>query len=1456
MTSLRAPLASVHCRVMVVFISLLLAALPLLASSSTSRGSFSFTSFKSGYGFVQKEVMRILQDQTGRMWFATWDGIYQFDGYGFRNYKAHPGDGVQLESNRLEDIVEDGNNLWMRGYNGSISRFDMLQHNITSLPLKGRYKAEEMVADPAGGLFIHMADNRLVRAWQTSEGTILTATFFGKNGPRINDIYVDSKGQLWILTTRGLYRWSKAQRRPVLQLALLNGQTINESCGSMLISGSEGRLVVMEHGNVRSIQLPTAAPLTSAQKVAGGFIVVGTRGDGLFVVTPQGQISQHFTASNSLLGSNIISEIRKDRRGDLWFGCNAPSVMYMEGASQGLYRFYIDGEFNADATSYRNPIHIAEDSYGHLWVSPSGNGLALFDRKNYRLIPFLDTQRQQVWTAENAVVDMFVDKQSNFWFSSKYTGLQKATYRKAQFGTLPIKANTESGYDVRGIWQDGQGRLWVGARSGVVSVFDKTMRYIGFLTRDGNISTTGQPLKCHAYCFEEQEDGTLWIGSKFGGLFRLRPRKGSGYDIAQFTADGKPFSLCHNDIFSLCIDHHNRLWIGTFGSGLCYINLRDNSPRFIHSANLLKSYPHDGFNRVRCIAVDKRGYLWVGTTSGLLRFAESFRRPEGIAFQRFTRNPYDKHSLSVNDVVDLCFAHDGRLYVSTYGGGFCRVDHPQQQHLRFLPFTVSSGLKSDVLFSGKEDRQGNLWFASENSLIKYTPKTDKIETFSNRFFGQEIDLNEGQALRLQSGHIIFPSRNHAAMLFNPTAVRVSAYRPPLIFSRFFLEQRECSPRQAPDILPADINSLKEITLPIGKNSFSIEFAALDYRDPDNISYAYKLEGLEKEWNISGNNHLAAYSSLPPGHYTFLLRSTNSDGVWVDNLRRLSIEVEPSFWQTPWAWLLYAVCLVLVIVVATYVLFTILRLQHKVRIEQELSELKIRFFTNLSHEIRTPLTLIAGSVREILQHNEVEGQTKRSLQVVDANTERLNLLVSQILDIRKIENGSMRLNLQHTALKPFVERTVLNFSDLARRQHIHLEVSCQDEALMIWVDREKLDKMLFNLLSNAFRFTPQGKQIRMTLEGYEQGARIVVADEGRGIAPNRMDKIFELFQSDDEGSVIRTGHTGVGLALTKELVELHRGSIKVESVLSQGTAFTITLPFNAPIAISSANYLMDDDTPIKLPQAQSMDNELLESDAEEASPHSPTLLVVEDNSEMQQFIRLILQHQYNVELASNGVEGMEKAQSLQPDLIVTDLMMPRMDGLEMARQLRADITTSHIPIVILTARVDNETKVESYSTGIDAYLEKPFSADVLRARIEGLLRRQRELQNSNRNRFIQHVVDKPDTQHINADERFLEKLTKLLNEQLMNAELNVDEVASMMGMSHSVYFKKLKALTGLGPNNFLKALRMQRAMELMAHSDYSITDISTLVGFNDVRYFAKCFKQHTGQTPTEYRSGKS
>ena len=954
------------------------------------------------------------------------------------------------------------------------------------------------------------------------------------------------------------------------------------------------------------------------------------------------------------------------------------------------------------------------------------------------------------------------------------------------------------------------------------------------------------------------------------------------------------YSLSDNNVYCVYEDHHGRIWAATFAGGINYISQGEHGETvFINHRNNLKGYPIDVCYKTRFITSDNNGRLWVGTTTGAVAFDENFKKPEDIQFHHFSRVPNDTKSLSNNDVHWIIATQQKELYLATFGGGLNKlISISEDGHGEFKSYSVLDGLSSDVLLSIREDHKQNLWISTENGICKFVPSGERFENYDERSISFRVRFSEAASTLTSGGDMLFGTSN-GLFMFSPDSIRKSSYVPPVVFSKLMVANEDVIPGEK-SILKVDLDDTQELVLSHDENIFSVQYAALDYTNPQNIQYAYILDGFEKQWTFADRQRSVTYTNLPKGDYIFRVRSTNSDGVWVDNERILNITILPSFWETPLAYVLYVCFVLLIIFVAVYILFTIYRLKHEVSVEQQISDIKLRFFTNISHELRTPLTLIAGPVEQVLKNDKLPADAREQLVVVERNTNRMLRLVNQILDFRKIQNKKMKMQVQQLNVVAFVRKIMDNFESVAEEHNIDFLFQTEKEALNLWVDADKFEKIVFNLLSNAFKYTPNGKMITVFIREDEGMVSVGVQDQGIGIAENKRKSLFVRFENLVDKNIFNQASSGIGLSLVKELVEMHKATISVDSRLGEGSCFKVDFLKGKEHYNSSVEFILEDSVaPLSMERIVDIANSSLQTEAaivdapdlkvsaakEEAEESSSKelMLLVEDNQELRSFLRSIFASTYRVVEASEGMEGWSKALKYLPDIIISDVMMPEKDGIEMTRELRADMTTSHIPIILLTAKTTIESKLEGLEYGADDYITKPFSATYLQARVENLLMQRKKLQNFYRDSLTHVTVSEtPVAQgetlagHASAepvssaaeepampemspnDRKFMDKLVDLMEQNMDNGELVVDDLVRELAVSRSVFFKKLKTLTGLAPIEFIKEMRIKRAAQLIETGEFNMTQISYMVGINDPRYFSKCFKAQVGMTPTEYR----
>ncbi len=1481
-----------------------------------------FTHYSTEDGLSQNTVMSMLQDHKDNLWFATWDGINRFDGYNFKTYKARQGNYISLTNNRADRMYEDRYGfLWLLTYDNRVHRFDPKTETFEQVPAAGEegstYNIHAIQVLPDGTVWLLTEHDGAIRVVTLPQKNYTTKSdiYSTKSGlfpaDHFYQVYQDKAGNHWLLTDNGLGMIRPGEQQPVNYFVETKGKqdgmnqafyAVRECEDDICFASDRGRIWCYQKqgGEFRLLELPTKARITSIHTVSNGNTVVTTDSDGFFLCNLKTNKHTHYSpVTCKELSAQPILSAYVDRTSEVWFEQEEPGVVVHFNPATGVVRREQMRVEYSNADRSRPAFHIHEDVHGHIWVHPYGGGFSYFDRDRNCLVPFYDDLGSNNWLFSNKIHAAFSDKQGNLWLCTHSKGLEKVTFRNVPFSMLtPVPHEYESlSNEVRSVCEDKQGNLWVGLKDGMIRLYDSNRKFIGHLTGNGTISMTGTPMEGTAYFIMQDSKGIIWIATKGNGLVRaeqISPTSMS-YKLTRYQHDSNDmYSLSDNNVYCVYEDHHGRIWAATFAGGINYISQGEHGETvFINHRNNLKGYPIDVCYKARFITSDNNGRLWVGTTTGAVAFDENFKKPEDIQFHHFSRVPNDTKSLSNNDVHWIIATQQKELYLATFGGGLNKlISISENGHGEFKSYSVLDGLSSDVLLSIREDHKQNLWISTENGICKFVPSGERFENYDERSISFRVRFSEAASTLTSGGDMLFGTSN-GLFMFTPDSIRKSSYVPPVVFSKLMVANEDVIPGEK-SILKVDLDDTQELVLSHDENIFSVQYAALDYTNPQNIQYAYILDGFEKQWTFADRQRSVTYTNLPKGDYIFRVRSTNSDGVWVDNERILNITILPSFWETPLAYVLYVCFVLLIIFVAVYILFTIYRLKHEVSVEQQISDIKLRFFTNISHELRTPLTLIAGPVEQVLKNDKLPADAREQLVVVERNTNRMLRLVNQILDFRKIQNKKMKMQVQQLNVVAFVRKIMDNFESVAEEHNIDFLFQTEKEALNLWVDADKFEKIVFNLLSNAFKYTPNGKMITVFIREDEGTVSVGVQDQGIGIAENKRKSLFVRFENLVDKNIFNQASSGIGLSLVKELVEMHKATISVDSRLGEGSCFRVDFLKGKEHYNSSVEFILEDSAaPLSMERIVDIANSSLQTEAaivdapglevsaakEEAEEGSSKelMLLVEDNQELRSFLRSIFASTYRVVEASDGMEGWSKALKYLPDIIISDVMMPEKDGIEMTRELRADMTTSHIPIILLTAKTTIESKLEGLEYGADDYITKPFSATYLQARVENLLMQRKKLQNFYRDSLtyvtvsetplaqgealVGHESTEPDSVAAEEpvmpemspnDRKFMDKLVDLMEQNMDNGELVVDDLVRELAVSRSVFFKKLKTLTGLAPIEFIKEIRIKRAAQLIETGEFNMTQISYMVGINDPRYFSKCFKAQVGMTPTEYR----
>ncbi len=781
----------------------------------------------------------------------------------------------------------------------------------------------------------------------------------------------------------------------------------------------------------------------------------------------------------------------------------------------------------------------------------------------------------------------------------------------------------------------------------------------------------------------------------------------------------------------------------------------------------------------------------------------------------------------------------------------------------FKRITESDGLPNNTIYGILEGDRGDLWISTNKGLSRYNTTTGTFRNYNKADGLQDDEFNQWACFKGKSGNLYFGGIN-GFNVFNPDSLSDSDYRTPIYLTNFLLFNKNVAvgfdKKLNRTVLTKSIDDIDKLDLSYDDNVISFEFVAIDYLSPRQITYAYKMEGFEDQWIYTNSERrFATFTNLNPGEYTFVVKNTNSDGIWNEPGRRLQITIRPPWWQTGWAFSAYGIILIFILYFIRSYDLKRQRLKHQLELEhehaqklEELDRIKSRFFTNISHEFRTPLTLILGPAEQILT-NHVDDVAKKNAGLIKKNANNLLTLINQLLDLARLDSGRLELKATKQNIIPFLKGMVMSFESLAIMNSIKLNLKVTEDKLMVYFDREKMETVIKNLLSNAFKFTPKEKEISVSLEEInESSIEIKVSDTGIGISEEQLPKIFDRFYQVNSANIRKHGGTGIGLSLVKELVELHHGSISVDSIKGEWTEFKIILQLGNEHLSPQEIVEIDNQLPfekLNIDNSELIHSTNLGSNIENLLTNKNIVLIVEDNKDVREFIKDSLGNDYHFQEAENGKEGIIKAEEFIPDLIISDVMMPKMDGNEMTRRLKTDQKTSHIPIILLTAKSGQENRIEGLETGADDYLTKPFDAKELHIRINNLINLRKKLQEIySADKLAALPQGKNKLKGIDA--QFMDRILKVIEEHISEEEFTIENFGNEVGMSRSQMFRKIKALTGKSCSVYLRSIRLAKAKAMIQNHEATISEIAYSVGFGSPSYFAHCFKEEYGFAPSE------
>lgn len=1393
----------------------------VLFFSPKTQGQSKFDRYSLNNGLIHTHVLSVIQDSEKMMWVGTHAGLHQFDGHSFRHFRSSLEDSTSLSNNAVNVIYESSTGALWVGTEGGLNLFDR--------------DTKQFVR------FVH----------ESSDENSLSHN-------SIKTIYEDTEGKIWVGTYGG-------------GLNSLDPKTYD---------------IQRFDSEVLNIADRSFDRINTLMAINPNEFWIGTEKGGLFVFDRQSQKiqKQYRSLVPSSNKSSLITDIKRHKSGDIYIATWNEGLFQTDSLAK-TFKPTIYFNTKKDNPRLQNIRTIAEDAQGHLWLAHFGSGLTRLDVQSGVYSRYVYDKNDSKSLSNDYAWALAIDHAENIWVGTFGGGLCKMPLRSY---IIPLKVvnDRSDGHNhiVKAVFQSARGEVLLGTLSS--GLFEYKLSNNEF----DQITLPNEGISRSIITISEDSRERLWVGTDFG-LFKIDSTRTK---TTRYTNDpGNPGSIEDAPIFSLTFDKNNNLWIGTWNGGLQMLTAQEADLEDPSLATFVK-YRHDdddstsiSNNIINALFCDSKNQLWVGTSMYLERM--------DIQTGKFTQ----VKRIITNSILQ---GHHSDLWIATPAEGLWQLDLQGNVLKHFDgsehdPFSIASNLPNPITLGMVRHADSSIWITTNGGLSIFNPKTTTFSHYSLGELNQSaLSLNSIETLR--SGEVLIGGID-GFNIIHPDSLQTSD--PPQsvfitdvkIAGTSLYYDRNIKVR---DKLQSKQGEVPTLMLNQQDRGLSISFSVLEYDAPEKIDFAYKLDGLEKGWNYTSTNFRhAQYSSLPSGNYRLLLKATNNRGVWGNPELGLHVIVTPPFWAT-WPFrilmgLLTLGCVFLIIRLRTRQLYyqkerllelvdqktselslkseqlldqnkslkeqkeEIIRITEAVR---KANENKIRFFTSVSHEFRTPLTLILGPIEQLKEKmtSSLNPENLHLLSIIEKNGFRLLRLVNEILDFRKIDTDNMKIICVKSDIVLFLDQLVQGFEETARRKKITLTFSKSPQDFICWFDPGKLEIICYNLLANALSFTQEGGQVDFTvhLNDDAQVVQIEVKDNGPGIQAKDLESVFKRFYQIDDSDHHSKG-SGIGLSLTKEMVEVQGGDITVESKPFEETVFKVSVPLFDPENFQDDRNIIFNE--YGRPQHDlSLSGQFVrdplnykKAEAVSKSKKKQIILIVEDNLDMQGYLLSCLESTYQVILATNGADGLKLAKSSQPDIIISDIMMPEMNGLELCQKVKSDLVISHIPVILLSAQTSYETQLEGYDLGADAFIAKPFSQRLLHARLRSILAAKKRLYSLFKN---QAILEPAKITVTSVDEEFVRKSKELVEQNIGNSSFEVKDLMRELGVSRTLLHTKFKKLMNCSTTEFIKTMRMNRACQLLKSSDHRVSDICYMVGYSDPHNFSKVFKQHFGRTPTEYK----
>lgn len=1321
-----------------------------------------------------------------------------------------------LSQTTVQCIFQDSKGFMWFGTQDGLNRYDgykirVFRHNgKDSTSISSNY-INSIVEDKYGLIWVATDDGLNCYDYETGSFTRYqrTGDTMGVKHKKVSALYIDGKDRLWVGTEQGvdLFNYNTKSFR-------------NFDCDKRLFN----HRILSITGDGR------------------GNLWIGALGVGVVVFNPEDASYKVLNPEGDDPGipDARVTSILRDSKGKMWVGAKNGLYIYDPGR-QKFDKFGRD--IYPESRLSNNQIRCLAEDHDHNILIGSNEGFNVFNPETHEVQIYNQKGSAEGNLNHFFIYSLLVDRAGTVWIGSFYGGVNYYNGITQHFKYYNPAYGKDYVYGAIGPIVAEKDGVWAGTGGGGLLYFNrKTKEFTQYLIdeQDGSYFTN-QVRAMGRY------NGKLLVATNTGRILLYDQNKKKIDRVFNFRASVQSFYEDSRGDVWISINDFNSLRI---------LDGKTGEIRLVKAVD--KDQNEFTFSHPRVVLEDANGVYWIGTRySGLYRYDAVSR-----AYVHYAPQPGVANALQNANISDLMIDSKNNLWVGTEGSGIARFDKASE---KFETFCEEDGLLNRNVKGILEDSSGALWISTLSGLSRFDPAA---KSFDNHPYGNGFPLSEMSLksyARLHDGQFVFGGVN-GFVFMTPEKIKKNQFKPPVIITEFRLFRSK-----GHDERRTYLTGNEKIRLKYNKSSFIVDYTALNYIFPNNNQYAYKLQGFDRDWNYVGDQRVAIYTNLPAGDYTFRVKASNNDGVWNEQGASLSITVLPPFWQTWWAYLLY-------LLIMSAVFFSFLKyvgLQNEIKLKQmeqqnmeNAHQMRIRMFTNFSHELRTPLSLIVGPLEDLLSRIDLNQAVRESLQLINKNAHRLLLLVNQLMDFRKQESGNLQLKAAPGNFVKFGEELTLAFSEVAKKRRIHYSFSAEQSEITAWYDRVLFEKVFFNLLSNSFKYTPDEGRIEVnvsSIDGDEvrricgrrcsamaelpgRFVQIVVKDSGRGVPAAEREHIFDPFYQAQNNDDCHAG-TGIGLSLTKGIVEMHYGKIWVEAQEGEGSLFRVVFP-------AGPGHLKPEEKAEGHKKSEDIHNyisdvnlleeeEIIETDNNH-NKHS--VLIVEDNREVRNYIKKHLWKSFAVYEASNGEEGLERALQFMPDLVISDVMMPKMDGLQLCRRLKNDIHTSHIPIILLTARATFQQVKEGFDIGADEYVTKPFSASNLLLKAKALIDNRERLKKLFERKAPVEIIS---TDLPSLDDRFLKKVYEIVDQNISDADFNIEKFSEEIGMSRANLYRKIKALTNLSPNEFIKDIRLRIAVKYLRESSLTISEISYKAGFNSPAYFTNCFKKAYGVSPSEF-----